>query len=95
MLLSLFHGTGGSGAFLEWRIGVFSLSAALGLAGIFLDVAWLVMAALIVLIGGLALRALMARDAGSAEQEPTIHGQEPTIHGQEPTIHGQEPTIHE
>ncbi|MCH8811777.1 MAG: hypothetical protein IID07_08095 [Gemmatimonadetes bacterium] len=100
MLFSLFHGTGGSGAFLEWRIGAFSLSAALGLAGIFLDVAWLVMAALIVLIGGLALRALMARDAGSTEQESTVREreateQEPTIDEQGPTIHGQEPTIHE
>ncbi len=79
MLLSLFHRKGGSDAFLEWRIGAFFFSAALGLAGIFLEISWLVTAALIVLMGGLALRAFAARDSGSEEQEPPIHEREPTI----------------
>ena len=80
MLVSLFHRTRRGTALLEWRIGAFFLSAVLGLAGIFLDTSWLVTAALIVLMGGLALRAFMARDAGSEEQKPTIQDQEPTIH---------------
>ena len=60
----------GRAARLEWRIGAFSLGAVLGLAGIFLDNSWLVSAALIALLVGLALRVRAARDRGSVEQEP-------------------------
>ena len=73
MLLSLFHRTRGNTALLEWRIGVFFLGAILGLAGILLNISWLVTTALIVLLGGVALRGLAARDSGSGEQEPTTH----------------------
>ncbi len=73
MLFSLFHQTGGRTALLEWRIGAFSLGAVLGLAGIFLNISWLVWAALIVLLGGVALRRWAARDSESKEQEPTTH----------------------
>ena len=73
MILSLFHRTRGNMALLEWRIGAFFLGAILGLAGVFLDASWLVTTALIVLLGGVVLRGLAARDPGSAEQEPSTH----------------------
>ena len=73
MLFSRFHRTRGSTALLEWRIGAFSLGAVLGLAGIFLNISWLVSAALIVLLGGVALRRWAAPDSESEEQEPTMH----------------------
>ena len=72
MLLSLFHRTRGT-ALLDWRIGAFFLGAVLGLAGIFLNISWLVSAALIVLLGGVALRRLADPDSESEEQEPTMH----------------------
>ncbi len=65
--------TAGRTALLEWRIGAFFAGAVLGLAGIFLEISWLVTAALFVLLGGFALRALPARDSGSQEREPPIH----------------------
>ena len=80
MLFSLFHRTRGSTPLLEWRIGAFSLGAVLGLTGIFLNISWLVSAALIVLLGGVALRRWAVRDPESEEQEPTMQEQEPTMH---------------
>ncbi len=73
MLLSLFHRTEGGAALLDWRVGAFFLGAVLGLAGIFLNISWLVTTALIVLLGGIVLRWLAARDSESGEQEPTLH----------------------
>ena len=73
MLLSLFHRTRGSTALLDWRIRVFFVGAVLGLVGIFLNISWLVSAALIVLLGGVALRRWAAPDSESEEQEPTRH----------------------
>ena len=55
------------------------LAAALGLAGISLEIPWLVTTALIVLMGGLALRALAARTSGSDGDEPGIDEQEAKI----------------
>ena len=55
------------------------LAAALGLAGISLEISWLVATALIVLMGGLALRALVARASGSDGNEPAIDEQEAKI----------------
>jgi len=43
-------------AVLRWRVSAFLLGAVLGLAGIFLDMAWLVTVALIVLLLGTAFR---------------------------------------
>ncbi len=91
--MALLHRIGGNTALLEWRVGVFFLSAVLGLAGIFLENSWLVTAALVVLMGGLALRAFVARDSGAEEIEPTE--QEPAVRDQEPTLHDREPTIRE
>ena len=71
MLLSVFHRRRGSGAFLEWRIWAFFLGAVLGLAGIFLDVSWLVTTALVVLLLGVGLGGLAVRRSGSEQQEPT------------------------
>ena len=79
VLLSLSFRTRRSTAFLDWRIGAFFLGAVLGLAGIFLNISWLVTTALIVLMGGLALRALAARASGSDGNEPAIDEQEARI----------------
>jgi hypothetical protein len=73
VFFSLFHRMRGSTALLEWRVGAFSLGAVLGLAGIFLNISWLVSAALIVLLGGVVLRRWTASDSESEEQEPTMH----------------------
>ena len=43
-------------AVLKWRVTAFLLGAVFGLAGIFLDAAWLVTVAVIVLLLGTALR---------------------------------------
>ena len=61
----------GRAAPLSWRIWVFFVGAALGLAGIFMDVSWLVTVALIVLLGGVVRRNSRARDSGPGGQEPT------------------------
>lgn len=71
MLLSLWQLTRGNAVLLRWRIGAFFLGAVLGLAGIFLDVSWLVTAALIVLLGGVLLRLSASRDSTLGGQEPT------------------------
>jgi len=65
--------TAGRTALLEWRIRAFFAAAVLGLAGIFLEIFWLVTAALVVLLGGFALRALLVRVSGSQEREPPVH----------------------
>ena len=57
-------------ALLTWRIRAFFFGAALGLAGIFLNIPWLVSVALVVLLVGVAFRMVPARDPGSEEQEP-------------------------
>ena len=80
MLFALFHRTrgqtdgrtAGGTALLEWRIGVFFAGAVLGLAGLFLEISWLVTAALVVLLGGFVLRALLVRDSSSQEREPPL-----------------------
>jgi hypothetical protein len=71
VLVSLWQRTIGNVVLLEWRIWAFFLGAVLGLGGIFLDISWLVTAALVVLLGGVVLRMLAARDSASSEQEPT------------------------
>ena len=70
VLLSAVHRAGRGAASLQWRLRVFFLGAVLGLAGIFLDASWLLAAALIVLLGGTALRWLPSDEADSEDQEP-------------------------
>jgi hypothetical protein len=50
---------------------VFFLGAALGLAGIFMDLSWLVVAGMVVLLVGVLLRALPEGDSDSRESEPS------------------------
>ncbi len=69
MLFSMFSPRKVGAAFLEWRIAAFFLGAVLGLAGIFLNMSWLVTVALVVLLVGVALRVASARDSGSEEEE--------------------------
>jgi hypothetical protein len=70
VLLSQWQRIRGNVGLLQWRIGAFFLGAVLGLGGIFLDMSWLVTVALVVLLGGVVLRMLAARDSASSEQEP-------------------------
>ena len=50
---------------------MFFLGAALGLAGIFMDLSWLVAAGTVVLVVGVVLRALPEGDSDSRESEPS------------------------
>ncbi len=45
-----------AGRWLEWKVRIFATGAVLGLAGIFLDEAWLRIAAIVVLASGIVLR---------------------------------------
>ncbi len=56
--------------FLEWRLRIFGAGAVLGLAGIFLDISWLVTAALVVLIGGVAMR--YTANPGAVDEEEGV-----------------------
>ncbi len=55
--------------FLEWRIRFFGAGAILSLAGIYLEMSWLVTAALVVLLAGVALKFVPDRDAAGEEEE--------------------------
>ena len=70
MLFSMLHSMKAGAALLEWRIATFFLGAVLGLAGIFLNISWLVTVALVVLLLGVALRMAPAEDSGAQEEEP-------------------------
>jgi len=56
---------------LNWRIRLFSIGAALGLGGIWLDSAWLGYAAILALLAGMAVRFVPddaeAEDAADAD----------------------------
>ncbi len=70
VLLSAVRRLGRGAASVQWRLRAFVIGAVLGLAGIFLDVSWLLAAALIVLFGATALRWLPSDEADSDDQEP-------------------------
>jgi len=57
----------GSDQWLEWKVRIFSVAAALTLGGIYLDERWVTGAAIMVLAGGLALRFLPASDELGAD----------------------------
>ena len=46
-----------AGPLLEWKVAIFLVAAGLGLGGIFLEEGWLTGAAILVLLGGVLLRA--------------------------------------
>ena len=51
--------------FLEWKVRLFSVSAVLGLAGIYLDERWMTGGAIVVLCGAVFLRFLPGGGRGS------------------------------
>jgi len=55
-----------AGPFLEWKVRIFVTGAVLGLAGIFLDERWMVGAAIVVLVLGMAIRFLSHGPDGGA-----------------------------
>lgn len=57
-----------AGEYLEWKVRIFAVAAVLGLAGIAVDNRWMTGAAIVVLMGGFALRFLPDR-SGSVEGE--------------------------
>ena len=54
---------------LDWRIRLFGIGAVLGLAGIFLEAAWLVTVALVALLAGVAVRYSPDRDPVEEEED--------------------------
>ncbi|MGD8320505.1 MAG: hypothetical protein PVJ02_08625 [Gemmatimonadota bacterium] len=54
-----------AGRFLEWKVGLFSVGAVLGLAGMFLQEAWMVLAAIGVLLSAMLLRFLPSPRSGT------------------------------
>jgi hypothetical protein len=58
------------GPHLEWRVRLFAVAAVLGLAGIYFDYRRLTGAAILLLLGGLALRFVSAQVEDAAEDEP-------------------------
>lgn len=59
--------TARAGPWFEWKVRIFLLGAALGLAGIFLDDRRLVVAAVVVLAAGVVLRALPVGEQATAD----------------------------
>lgn len=57
-----------AGPYLEWKVAIFAVGAVLGLAGIWLDEAWMRIAAIVVLAGGMLLR-YGGGGGGEAEEE--------------------------
>lgn len=55
-----------AGPYLEWKVRIFAVGAVLGLAGILIDEAWLRIAAIVVLAGGILLRFLPGGTADAA-----------------------------
>jgi hypothetical protein len=61
-----------AGRYLEWKVRIFAAGAVLGLAGIFLDSAWMRLGAIVVLASGMMLRFLpggRTRTAGPEEDD--------------------------
>ena len=62
-----------SGRFLEWRVRVFTLGAALALAGIYFEERWMTGTAILVLVTGILIRFLPSTPD---DQDPTAHDEE-------------------
>ena len=69
MILSPRRTRQGKASFLTRRIRLFAAGAVLGLAGIFLGAAWLVTAALVVLLAGVVVRYTPDRDPVEEEED--------------------------
>ena len=54
-----------SSHFLEWRVGIFTVGAALALGGIYLETRWMTGTAIVVLLGGVLLRFAAGAGDGS------------------------------
>lgn len=62
---------------LEWRVRLFAVAAVLGLAGIYFDDRRLTGAAILLLLGGLALRFVSAQGEDMPEDEPAGEPDQP------------------
>ncbi len=60
-----------AGRHLEWKIAVFAVGATLAMGGIYLDQRWLVGIAIVVLVGGMAMRFLPGGEEPEDEEERT------------------------
>ncbi|HUF76516.1 MAG TPA: hypothetical protein VMM35_09570 [Longimicrobiales bacterium] len=58
-----------AGPFLEWKVRVFVVAAALGLAGIYLEERWLTGSAIVLLFAGLTLRFLPTGESDESDDE--------------------------
>ena len=65
---------GGSGANLEWRVGLFAAGATLGLAGIWLEERWLTGAAIFVLAAGALVQLVPSTRGDESRDEPDGEG---------------------
>ena len=69
----------GKASFLTRRIRLFAAGAVLGLAGIFLGAAWLVTAALVVLLAGVVVRSVRHREPDGEEAQGDRQQQRPNL----------------
>ena len=61
-----------AGRFLEWKIAVFAVGATLAMGGMYLDRRWLVGVAIVVLVGGMALRFLPGGEEPEPEEDEAV-----------------------
>ena len=66
---------GGPDPWLDWKVRLFAVGAGLGLAGIYLESGWLILAAVAVLFGGVTLRWIPG--AGDSEDADDGEGAAP------------------
>lgn len=58
-----------AGRFLEWKVRIFTVAAALVLAGMYLEARWMTWTALVLLIGAMSLRFLPGGAASRLEHD--------------------------
>jgi hypothetical protein len=58
-----------AGRFLEWKVRIFTVAAALVLAGMYLEARWMTWTALLLLIGAMSLRFLPGGAASRLEHD--------------------------
>ncbi len=62
-----------AGRHLEWKVRIFTVGAVLALAGMYFDRSWMVLAAIVVLGAGMALRAMDARRRAAQYEDDDLH----------------------